>query len=205
MKLSIPKEARDALAKKDATMKRLIETISPDEMVIEAPFEALVDIIVGQQISEAAQAAIMKRFKEKFGYPDKEKIKQETEDSLKSVGLSSMKAKTILRLAHSDIDFNDLKQQPPEAIRRDLSAIKGIGPWTVDMFFFICLKDPDVLSLHDLGIVNAIKKLYGLEKQEMHALKETFSPYGSYAAAYLWASLRYSDATIEAILKDVKT
>ncbi len=205
MIMKFPEEAKNVLASRDPIMGALIEHLEPYEYHISDPFHALVDIIIGQQISEIAKAAIMKRFKQAFTPITKDTIQNSSVADLKAVGLSAMKAQTIKRLADSDIDFNALKTMSNDDIETTLLNIKGIGPWSVDMFKFVALNDPDVLSLKDIAIVNALKRCYGVEKHDMPAFKEQFSPYGSTAAAYLWRALDVDQATLNSILKDVNT
>ncbi len=203
MIMKFSEKAKKELAMRDDVMRALIKHLEPDEYHIKDPFEALVDIIIGQQISEKAKAAIMKRFKKTFNPITKDTFKTVDIEQMKATGLSKMKAQTIKRLANSNIDFDALKTMDHETIEQTLLSVKGIGPWSLDMFKFVALNDPDVLSLKDIAIVNALKKLYGVQKEDMPAFIQRFSPYGSTAAAYLWRSLDVDDETLKSILKDV--
>ena len=202
----IKKDALTHLKKLDAHMNALITHLDyPEEQQIEDGFFALCDIIIGQQISETAKAAIMKRFKDAFSPITKARINQASLDDLRGVGLSKMKAMTMQRLSASDMDFTALKHHDTDTIRKTLLAFKGIGQWSVDMFFFVAMGLPDILSVKDIGIINGIMRLYGVSKETAYTFENYFSPYGSTAASYLWKLLEVDDATLEKIKKDVKS
>ncbi len=200
MQYIVPEEAREFLKAKDARMRRLIlYGQAPREYIIEDAFKALVDIIVGQQISEKAKAAILSRVKAAFPTMDQRTFESLAEEDLTALGLSRMKASTIIRLAKSDEDFNALKQEDKRTVKKKLTAFKGIGMWTVEMFYFIAMQDEDVLSLRDMGIRNALKTLYDCSDKDLPAFKPYFSPHGSAASAYLWTMLALDDETIQTI------
>jgi DNA-3-methyladenine glycosylase II len=164
-------------------------------------YRSLVGEIIGQQLSVKAAASIRKRFELLFGdsFPEPEAILQKTIEELRSVGLSNAKAKYIQDLALHVIEgklqferFDDLSN---EAVTTELTDVKGIGEWTAHMFLMFCMGRSDILAYGDLGIRNAIKKLYGLDHapspQEVEAIAETYQwhPYESIACWYLWQSL----------------
>ena len=80
-----------------------------------------------------------------------------------------------------------------EAVVAELTAVKGIGQWTAEMFLIFRLQRPDVLPVGDVGIVNAITRAYGLRKvpspERMRRIAEPWRPYRSIACWYLWCSL----------------
>jgi DNA-3-methyladenine glycosylase II len=91
------------------------------------------------------------------------------------------------------IDFKKINKQSDEEVIAELTAVKGIGRWTAEMFLIFALKRPDVFSAGDLGLRNAIKKLYGLKKDptpaQLAKIAALWSPHRSLASRYLWASL----------------
>ncbi|MFQ5550127.1 MAG: DNA-3-methyladenine glycosylase family protein, partial [Gemmatimonadales bacterium] len=108
------------------------------------------------------------------------------------VGLSEAKAIAIKRVAHAKIDglFDRLKGKTDEQIRELLVAIKGIGPWTVDMVLMFGLARRDVWPIGDGGIQRAAREQYAVAPgPELDELGDRFRPYRSYAAWYLWRSL----------------
>lgn len=205
MTFTITPSAKAHLRSLDQHMKALIDHVEhPVEQQLSDGFYALCDIIIGQQISETAKAAIMARFKDAFDPVDKATLKSADIEALRSVGLSRMKARTIVRLAQSDVDFDALKAYPLQTIQSTLLAFKGVGQWSVDMFFFVAMGHPDVFSLKDIGIINGLVRLYGIDKEAAQNYKHYFSPYSSTAMAYLWKLLEIDDATLKTIKKDVE-
>jgi len=117
-----------------------------------------------------------------------EEIAQSTKKRNKIIETIDEKARTSIEdLVHSHL--NDLDD---EAIVTDLVKVKGIGRWTAEMFLIFTLGRVDVFSPGDLGLKNAMIKLYGaevLEKENLAKKLETWSPYRSYACLALWFSL----------------
>ncbi len=199
----ITQAEKDCLKNKDETMKTLIENIQPPkEPQMKAPFLTLVDQIVGQQISEHVKNVLMKRMKESLGAITKDTIKQTSIKDLHALGLSRMKAETIKRLSTTDLDFDALKDEDEETIKKTLIKIKGIGPWTIDMFLFVGLGHRDIFSLKDKGIENALLALYPVEKKALNQFKRYFSPCSSAAQAYLWQYLKEAKETQAKIKKE---
>ncbi len=200
----ITNEALTFLKQKDPYMKALITHVdTPYEPTYSDPFEALVVIITGQQISEKAAASIVERLKKTYPPLTPSTIKALSVHQLKSVGLSNAKANTILRIANLD-ELDHLKTYSKSNVEKTLLNVKGIGPWSVEMFHFMCLKDPDILSLGDIAVVNGIKRLYGVNDEKVKTFQNYFSPYGSTAAAYLWKLLEVDEATLKKIKEDVE-
>ena len=163
---------------------------------------ALLRAIVSQQISTKAAAAIWRRFTALFrpdGYPEPREVLRLSEDELREVGLSRQKAGYLQAIADYQerglLDYEHLSQLDEEAFTKHLTAIKGVGRWTAQMLQMFALDQPDVFSEGDLGIQNAMRKLYGLEEtgralhKKMLALAEPWRPYRTLACKYLWRSL----------------
>ncbi len=169
-------------------------------------YAALVNSIIGQQLSVKAAASIKQRFKNLFGgsLPVPEAILQTPHDELRSVGLSNAKANYIRDLAEHVVDgrisFDKIPQQSNPEIIAELTDVKGIGEWTVHMFLMFCVGRLDVLATGDLGVRNAVRNLYDLEAapspQQVTAIAEQnhWHPYESVACWYLWRSLDNSPA-----------
>lgn len=164
-------------------------------------YRALVGEIIGQQLSVKAAASIRKRFELLFGdtFPEPEAILQKSVEELRSVGLSNAKAKYIQDLALHILDgklqFNHLDDLSNEAVILELTDVKGIGEWTAHMFLMFCMGRSDILAYGDLGIRNAVKRLYELDHapspQEVAeiAKKNQWHPFETIACWYLWQSL----------------
>lgn len=163
-------------------------------------YRELVDSIVSQQLSVKAAATIMKRFVDSFGhFPEPQEILDRDFDELRSVGLSGQKTNYIRDLAQKVLDgevtFDHLDQLSNSEIIAELTAVKGIGEWTVHMFLIFCMGRFDVLATGDLGVRNGIQKLYGLDQLPSAAdiiaisEKNQWAPYESIACWYVWKSL----------------
>ena len=163
---------------------------------------ALLRAIVSQQISTKAAAAIWRRFAALFrpdGYPEPREVLRLAEDELREAGLSRQKIGYLKAIAEYQeqglLDYEHLSQLEEEAFTTHLTAIKGVGRWTAQMLQMFALDQPDVFSEGDLGIQNAMRKLYNLEEtgralhKRMLALAEPWRPYRSLACKYLWRSL----------------
>jgi DNA-3-methyladenine glycosylase II len=164
-------------------------------------YGALVNSIIGQQLSVKAASTIKQRFKDLFGgqLPAPELILETSHDDLRSCGLSNAKANYIRDLAEHVLDgrikFDRIPNQSNAEIIGELTDVKGIGEWTVHMFLMFCVGRQDVLATGDLGVRNGIRNLYGLAAaptpQKVTELAQTNSwhPYESIACWYVWRSL----------------
>jgi DNA-3-methyladenine glycosylase II len=120
-----------------------------------------------------------------------------SDEQLRSAGISRQKAAYLRDLCRKvgcgDVPLDDIDALPDEAVIAALTKVKGIGRWTAEMFLIFRLQRPDVLPLDDLGIVNAVRKAYGLRKRpkpdRIRKLGEAWKPYRSIASWYLWRSL----------------
>jgi DNA-3-methyladenine glycosylase II len=113
---------------------------------------------------------------------------------LRGVGLSSRKVEYLKDLAHKFssglISENKLKKLEDDEVVKLLTGIRGIGPWTAEMFLIFGLGRPNVFSVDDMGLRRAMEKLYGngktLHTKELVRIASRWSPYRSVACLYLW-------------------
>ncbi len=164
-------------------------------------YHELVESIVSQQLSIKAADTIFKRFLDLFGgsFPAPEAILAQDIERYRSVGLSRQKAAYIRDLAEKiitkKVQFSHLDALSNNEIIAELTQVKGIGVWTVHMFFIFCMGRLDVLPTGDLGIQNGIQRLYNLPERpspvyiEELAITQKWHPYASIAAWYIWRSL----------------
>lgn len=161
-------------------------------------FLDLVDIVTGQQLSMKAAATIYRRFLALFDTPtpSAQQILNTSHEDLRSVGLSNSKAGYIKNIAaaikEGSLDLETLPSLSDVQVTQQLTALKGLGPWSAEMFLMFSLRRPDVFSLGDLGVRTAISRLYHIDredKQKILKLSERWRPYRTYACRYLWASL----------------
>ena len=160
-------------------------------------FQALMRAIVFQQLSGKAARTILDRFLEQFPkgrFPTPEEIKKLPEAKFRSAGMSTQKTGYLKDLASKFLDGTinprRFKTMSDEDIRAHVIAVKGVGPWTADMFLMFTLGRPDVLPTGDLGIQKAMQKLFKLKElptpEKMIALSEWWRPFRTVACWYLW-------------------
>jgi DNA-3-methyladenine glycosylase II len=164
-------------------------------------YEDLVESIISQQLSVKASDTIYRRFKALFGKdtcPTPKEVLAMQDEQLRTAGISFQKISYIKSVADafiSDlIDLEKIKKMSDEEVIAALTQIRGVGKWTAEMILIFTLNRPDVFSLGDLGLRNAITKLYGItDQKKMLELSETWKPYRSTACWYLWRSLENKD------------
>lgn len=161
----------------------------------------LVNIIISQQLSVKAAKSITNRLHHLLNYKSSAKVTPHrllklSAEQLRSVGLSQPKITYIHHLSQSVIDnqiiIDQLKKASDESVFEQITKLKGLGPWSADMFLIFSLQRPDIFSIHDLGLRTAVSRLYHLDRQDFDAinhLSQKWSPYRSLASRYLWASL----------------
>lgn len=170
-------------------------------------FHSLVESIVSQQLSVKASDTIFKRFVELFvtagtiksarSFPTPEQVLKMSDAKLRKVGLSGGKVKYVKDLAKKvhakEVLLNKLHKMSDEEVIEHLVQVKGIGRWTGEMFLMFSLARPDIFSHGDLGLRNAIKKLYGFKvaptEKQIEKIVSKWSPYKTLASRYLWKSL----------------
>ena len=189
------------LKKSDPRLKIIIEGVKLHELTAtREPFEALVEAIVSQQLSIKAADTIFQRFValtpgRKFPTP-REIIKMSVA-KMRKCGLSRMKVSFIEDLARKTLDgslnFKKMDQWSDEEVIEHLTAVKGIGRWTAEMFLIFSLQRDDVFSYGDLGLRNALQRTYKMKKPPTPAQAEKITakwkPYRSLGSRYLWASI----------------
>jgi DNA-3-methyladenine glycosylase II len=163
------------------------------------PYEALARAICGQQLSTKAAASIWAKVIMLFGdrTPKPAEIIATDPQQLRDAGLSWAKASYLRDLAEKvedgDIDLERLPQLDDAEVIEELTAIKGIGRWTAEMFLIFHLGRPDILSTGDLGIRRGAQIAYGLdelpEPEELERMAEPWRPHRTIACLYLWRSL----------------
>ena len=196
------RKAADYLARQDPVLAPVIvkyglANLTPHKNY----YQELVDSIISQQLSVHAARAIEARFRELFDghFPSPEEILSQDIETLRALGFSRAKAAYVLDLAQHIVDgkvkFDHLDSLTNDEIIAELTAVKGIGEWTVHMFLMFCMGRLDVLAHGDLGIKNGVRKLYNLEAQPTMqqvievAEQNHWHPYESVACWYVWQSL----------------
>jgi len=175
-------------------MADLVARHRPPEITPQRPFYSLVDAIVSQQISGKAAASIMARLRSLVPIRPADLAEADLR-RLRRAGLSRAKALYVRELARfaRDGGLRGLGRRTDGEIVTRLTAVKGVGVWTAEMFLIFSLGRPDVWPIGDGGIQRAALNLYRARTPKaMLALGERFRPVRTHAAWYLWRSL--SDA-----------
>lgn len=182
----------DLLASKDPVFKTIIETFGNPVIQKRPPgFASMAHIILEQQVSiESAKAAYRKLEKE-LGEITAKTILSASDETLRNCGVSRQKASYLrdmaMRVENGSLDFESFGQKPVDVITSELLAIKGVGPWSVEVYLMFCLQAPDIIPLGDIAIRHAMKELYGLETvAQMEAFSRNWAPYRTLASFILW-------------------
>jgi DNA-3-methyladenine glycosylase II len=156
-------------------------------------FGALLAAIVGQQVSTAAAAAILGRL-EAAGLADARAIVAAEDPALHACGLSRPKTRTLRALAEARLDYDALRAAPTETVVQTLTAQRGIGRWTAEIYAKFALGHADVFAAGDLALQVAAERAFGLPgrpaERELRAMAERWSPVRAVAARALWAYYR---------------
>ena len=154
--------------------------------------------ILSQQLSTKVAAIIRKRFLNLYpGKPSPQLILDTSHETLRSIGLSGAKANYVHNVARFTLEFGmDHKVLPKmnnEEVIEYLTRIKGVGRWTAEMLLMFTLGREDVFAVDDLGIQQAMIRVYKLDKSDKKKLREDmlrisagWSPYRTYACLHLW-------------------
>lgn len=159
------------------------------------PFGALVSIVVAQQLSSKAARTIDERIEEAFGdrRPNAAEAARATRE-LRGAGLSGRKVEYIQGIAQlaesGELDLDALEKLPDDQVIERLSALRGLGRWSGEMYLISYLERPDVLSGGDLGIRRGIQVALGLSEmpsaEETEEIGERWRPQRTLASFYLW-------------------
>lgn len=191
-------QATRALSRKDPVMAGLIRAY-PDATLFSRgePFQTLFRSIVGQQISVKAADSVWGRVCAGVGAITPEAVHMQEINVLRACGLSHRKAEYARDLAahfvHGRIHARDWPEMPDEAVIAELTAVRGIGRWTAEMFLIFNLMRPNVFPVDDIGLQKAVWRHYFEgQKQPLSVLRaqgEIWAPWRTVATWYLWRSL----------------
>jgi DNA-3-methyladenine glycosylase II len=200
------KKTRDKQSKvkrclsRDPVMARLVrkyELVKLEKK--ENLFSALIYEIIGQQLSGKVARVIHSRFLGLFPrkkFPEPEDVLKLSDKKIRSCGCSWAKVKYLKSLAQcvasGQLNLKSLHWASDEVAREQLLKVKGIGPWTAEMFLIFSLHRSDIFSIGDLGLRTAISKLYKVKKDDFKRIEkiaERWQPFRSFACRYLWKNL----------------
>jgi 3-methyladenine DNA glycosylase/8-oxoguanine DNA glycosylase len=182
-------------------LRTLIERHGPPRLQrTRNSFQSLARSIIYQQLSGKAAATIYRRFLQLFPthrFPTPAAVRSMPVARLRSAGLSRQKATCLHALARNylqgDIRPRRFNQMSAAEITVTLTRVKGIGPWTADMFMIFALNRPDVLPVGDLGVRKGMQRLCTLatlpDAETMRRVASPWRPFRSAASWYLWRML----------------
>lgn len=185
---------------KDKRLKKLIESGKTYELKKRKNIcTYLCASIMSQQLSTKVATVIHNRFLALYGGKDPapQQILDTPFETLRAIGLSNAKVSYVKNVAQFEIDFGmdhkKLHKMDNEEVIIYLTQIKGVGRWTVEMLLMFALGREDVFAIDDLGIQNAMIKLYKLDradkrkfKEDMVRISKKWSPYRTFACKHLW-------------------
>ena len=193
-------EFRAHVQKVDPQMHRIVHqhpplTLPPPR----PPFEALVRIVAGQQLSVKAAATIMSRIEDELdGDISPQGVQKIGFHALRGTGLSGAKSRSVLRIAEfagTDADhLQTVIDKPWDELRPILLSLQGIGPWSADMYAMLGLGMQDIFSSGDLGLRVAMETHLGVPQKQKTAVYDqralSWRPYRTMASLHLWHSLK---------------
>ncbi|PLR76946.1 DNA-3-methyladenine glycosylase [Bacillus sp. V3-13] len=169
------------------------------------PYSCLLKCIVHQQLNLSFAQTLTERMVKTFGfekdgvwfYPQPERLAALKTEDLRALQFSGRKAEYVIGIAREIVegrlDFSEIEKLPDDEIMAKLIKLRGVGPWTVQNFLLFGLGRPNHFPTADIGIQNALKILFGLDRkptlEEMEDYKIGWEPYLSYASLYLWRSI----------------
>ena len=193
-------ESIDYLSNIDAKLGELINKYSQYTLTTRGDaLETLMRSIVGQQISVKAAASVWQNIIDLLDEIKPDNVLLAGFEDLRSCGLSKQKTQYIINIAehfksHNINDESYWHERKFSNIYDELITIKGIGPWTAEMFGMFYLLEKDIFPLKDLGILKAINQLYcvdgiPLQIDQVVAISDCWKPYRTVASWYLWRSI----------------
>ncbi len=205
---ALPQNPRKAIAHLrgvDPRLGRVIDAVGPVRLPRrDANLHMLCASIIGQSISTKAAASITRRFNEAVGGAENltpARVLKKSVEDLRGLGLNRVKAGALRGVAEV---WRENRWTPEkvalledDALVEALTAVRGIGPWTVKMFLIFGLRRPDVMPWEDLGMCEGLKRIYALDERpkkraEIEALTDPWRPWRSVGVLYAWESLLLS-------------
>jgi DNA-3-methyladenine glycosylase II len=178
-------EGANWLAAQDWRLSRALEVAGPLPLRRRPDgFAALLNAIVGQQVSTASAAAIWSRL-EAQGLTSAAPVLAGGDAQLRLAGLSRQKIAYALALAEADIDFDALRQAPDAEVIETLTAVKGIGVWTAEIYAMFALGRRDVFAPGDLALQEAARMIFDLparpSEKQLRVMAQSWSPWRAVA------------------------
>ncbi len=183
------------LAERDEEFARILSTYGPPPLwQREQGFHTLIHIILEQQVSLASAKAAYNRLVEAVDLLSPQNFLELTDEELKQIGFSRQKTRYGRALAKAildgSLDLSGLGKLDDQEAKEQLMKVKGIGPWTADIYLLMALGRPDIWPPGDLALEIAIQRVKGLSKrptlEEARKMSEEWRPWRAVAARLLW-------------------
>ena len=191
--------AKKYLSEKDPILGEIINTYPSAESLkrVNTSFTSLVRSVIGQQVSVKAADSIWKKVLNLVGSSTPQAFIDATDDDLRVQGLSWQKIKYVKNIAEffqqNNVTEKYWEELSYQEVYDQLISIKGVGPWTIEMFGIFYLLEPDLFPLADLGVQKAVNlhylKLDKYDTKKILKISKKWTPYRSVATWYLWRSL----------------
>jgi len=197
-------EALQHLTKTDKVLGRLIRRVGPCRLKLKrrrSPFEALVQSVAYQQLNGTAAATILGRVKALYPhrrFPKPEDLLNTPDERLRGAGLSRAKTAAMKDIAAKTLSgvvpsLSAIAKMSETDILQQLTSVRGVGPWTVEMLLIFTLGRPDVLPATDYGVRKGFALTYGWKElprpKELLEFGEKWRPHRTTAAWYFWRAL----------------
>lgn len=161
-------------------------------------FAGLASIIVSQQVSRASAQAIFGRFVERVMPLDAEAFLSTDEETLRQVGLSRPKQRALtnaaIAVSQGTLDLSQLCALPHDEAMGSMTAVKGIGPWTAEIYLLFCAGHADIFPAGDLALQEAVRHAHDLDQRptdrQLREIAQCWSPWRGVAARVFWAYYR---------------
>lgn len=185
----------DKLASVDAGLQKIIDSYGyPPFWSRSNSFESLVHIILEQQVSLASALSALNKLRERVEVITPARILLLTDEEMRACYVSRQKNGYIKYLAEAllsgQLNLENFYHLPDDEVRAKLTALKGIGNWTADVYLMFALQRADIFPIGDLAAVNALKRVKQLPseitREEMLEITAQWAPYRTVAAMLLW-------------------
>lgn len=185
-----------ALRQIDPRLVRVIDRAGPVPLRRQSPgYRGLASIIVSQMVSRASASAIWARLEESLGEVEPVRILAVTDNGLRAVGLSRAKVTALRETASAcldgRLDLDGVSHMAPERSIEALTAVRGVGPWTAEVYLLFCIGHVDIFPSGDVALQAAAHHALGLDMRPdaraLRGLAEAWQPWRGVAARLLWA------------------
>ena len=185
----------DSLRALDADLDRALDQYGyPEPRPVRQGFDALLRIIVSQQISEEAATSIFKKVETEIGSIDPRALESASDEALRNCGMSARKVEYARNLARSvlsgDLDFGKMKRWSDEEVVKKIQSLRGLGRWSAEIFLMFGLGRKDIFAADDLALRVALSKLKRKRKQmtpdQCRKAAQHWSPHRTSGCIFLW-------------------